>query len=277
MPTQPNGVPSCGAMGGLNADGTVAGAPSGEVTAGYGGASANGAMGVGAPAVPPEPNNGPDGFTDGRSLWVRTDVLAQHPQLLTVHAPPGSVPMPHVRDGVAAAYASDPSGGFAVTGSHGPATAAMPGLAAVGFPPGFNGSVADPSQLMPASMPAQLQGVSLVRSNTGDGVASLLGMAGGAQQQPNTAAAPGQQMGGMPQPGMPQPGMPQPGYTLPGMPQYGDPNQGQHPAMQPHPTLMQADAANAAMAAMSQPRPSPADVAAATMAAAEAGTGRYPA
>ena len=291
MPPHPNGAP-CAAMGGVNADGTVAGAPNGEVTAGYGGASANGAMGVGAPAVPPEPNNGPDGFTDGRSLWVRTDVLAQHPQLLTVHAPPGSVPMPHVRDGVAAAYASDPSGGFAVTGSHGPATAAMPGLAAVGFPPGFNGSVADPSQLKPASMPAQLQGVSLVRSNTGDGVASLLGMAGGAHQQPNTAAAPAQQMGGMPQPGMPQPGMPQPGmpqpgmpqpgmpqpgYTLPGMPQYGDPNQGQHPAMQPHPTLMQADAANAAIAAMSQPRPSPADVAAATMAAAEAGTGRYPA
>ena len=201
------------------------------------------------------------------SLWVRTDVLAQHPQLLTVHAPPGSVPMPHVRDGVAAAYASDPSGGFAVTGSHGPATAAMPGLAAVGFPPGFNGSVADPSQLKPASMPAQLQGVSLVRSNTGDGVASLLGMAGGAHQQPNTAAAPAQQMGGMPQracrnqacrnracrsracraghaatghaaAGHAAAGMPQPGYTLPGMPQYGDPNQGQHPAMQPHPTLM---------------------------------------
>ena len=127
--------------------------------------------------VPSDPASSatPDGLTDGRSLWVRSDLVAA---LLA-----------GVAGGLGAGAAlggttTNPMGSFQVAGSL-PLSAMPAGIHAVGFGnggaaallPGPNGSlVADPSQMVPSALPPNLGGVALVRTNTGDGVNALLGL-----------------------------------------------------------------------------------------------------
>jgi len=182
----------------------------------------------------------PDGFTDGRMLWVRTDLLVMHPELLGVDATPifqngATQPVPvNLTSGTGTGGSSmgsmamsgggmPPAGYTSVVASSSgmvvpsasmlPLSALNPAVIAGGMPRG----PVSAEQLGAANGAVAHSGVSLVRSHTADGASAMLALSGGMTQHMRTPlAAP----------------------------------------KQPHPTLAQADAsASAAMAAATRPVP----------------------